>query len=248
MNVFEHYGIEHLSPSSLNLFTAAPAAFVLQKVLKRVTSVGAAAHRGTAVETGIVHGLMNNTASLTDCVKKAQEQFALLTAMSGDSKLEKERDAIAGFVEQGLLLAKPLGTPEQFQGYVELKIDGLPIPVIGYYDVKFKDGPLVDFKTTHALPSSPSVPHLRQVSLYMAATGAEDGRIAYITSKKSGMYSVENVQSHIDSITKAALTIQRFLSISKDPMELAGLVVPDVDSFYFNDPITRQSVREVWGL
>jgi hypothetical protein len=31
-------------------------------------------------------------------------------------------------------------------------------------------------------------------------------------------------------------------------MELASLVVPDVDSFYFNDPITRQAAFDVWGI
>jgi hypothetical protein len=42
--------------------------------------------------------------------------------------------------------------------------------------------------------------------------------------------------------------IQRFLAVSGDPSELAAMVVPDVDSFYFNDPLTRQAAFEVWGL
>jgi len=29
---------------------------------------------------------------------------------------------------------------------------------------------------------------------------------------------------------------------------LASLVVPDVDTFYFSDPITRQMAFEIWGL
>ena len=51
-----------------------------------------------------------------------------------------------------------------------------------------------------------------------------------------------------EAVAKVALTIQRFLSVSSDPMELAGLVSPDVDSFYFSEPLTRKMVNEVWGV
>lgn len=248
MNAFEKHGIEHLSPSTCNLFVGSPAAFVLQKVLKKVTSVGAAAHRGTAAETGIVHGLQDPTASLADCVKKAQEQFALLTAMSGDPRLDKERDSVAGFVEQGLKELKPYGTPISMQGKIEHRFDGLAVPFVGYYDLKFSNGIIVDIKTTHAQPSQISVPHARQVSLYMAAEGCNDGRVSYVTSKKAISYKVENAAQHLESLAKIGHSIQRFLSISSDPLELASFVMPDVDSFYFNDPITRKAVFDVWGV
>jgi hypothetical protein len=44
------------------------------------------------------------------------------------------------------------------------------------------------------------------------------------------------------------MTIQRFLSISEDPQELASIVVPDLESFYFNDPAMRQAAYEVWKI
>jgi hypothetical protein len=248
MNAFERHGIEHLSPSTLNQFIACPAAFVLSKVLKRQSAVGAAAHRGTAVETGVVHGLLDKGASLADCVKKAQEQFGILTAVSGDSRLEKERDAIAGFVEQGLMALKPLGQVASTQQRVELKVDGIEVPIIGYYDLKFTSGALVDLKTTHALPSSPKAPHLKQVAFYMISDNVADGRLAYVTSKKAAIYPVENPKDQITGYLKAAKAVQKFLSISSDPMELASFVVPDVDSFYFDDPITRSVVKDIWGI
>ena len=248
MDAFARHGIEHLSPSTCNLFVGSPAAFVLQKVLKKVTAVGAAAHRGTAAETGIVHGLQDPTASLSDCVKKAQDQFKLLTALSGDPRLEKERDSIAGFVEQGLRELKPYGVPVSMQGKIEHRFDGLSVPFTGYYDLKFGNGIIVDIKTTHAQPSQISVPHARQVSLYMAAEASEDGRVSYVTSKKAITYKVENAAQHLESLAKVGFAIQRFLSISSDPLELASLVIPDVDSFYFNDPITRKAVFDVWGV
>jgi hypothetical protein len=42
--------------------------------------------------------------------------------------------------------------------------------------------------------------------------------------------------------------MERFLSISNDPWALADMIVPDVDSFYFGDPMTRAMAREVYGL
>ena len=51
-NAFERHGLDHLSASSINLFVAQPAMWAMQKLMGRKTGVGAAAHRGTAVEAG----------------------------------------------------------------------------------------------------------------------------------------------------------------------------------------------------
>ena len=56
MNPFEHYNIQHLSPSSCNLFIGSPAMYVLERVMGKKSKVGAAAHRGNAVEEGVVAG------------------------------------------------------------------------------------------------------------------------------------------------------------------------------------------------
>jgi hypothetical protein len=110
-------------------------------------------------------------------------------------------------------------------------------------------GILIDLKTTHALPSKISTNHARQVALYVAAKSNNlDARICYVTTKKSATYRLENIQQHVDALSRIALTIQRFLSISSDPQELAQIVVPDVDSFYFADPLACQAAFEVWGL
>ena len=159
-NSFATYGIEHLSPSSCNTWVGSPAMFILTKVLKKPNSVGAAAHRGTAAESGVAHGLMNPSASLTDCVAIAQETFARLTALSGDSRLDKERDALPGFVEQGLRELKPYGVPTAIQTRVDLVIEGLAVPLMGYLDFQFSSGIVVDLKTTHAVRprSAPTTP------------------------------------------------------------------------------------------
>ena len=248
MSNFEKYGIEHLSPSSCNLFTASPAMFVLQKCLGKKTSVGAAAHRGTAVEHGLAHFLINGNA--TEAVNLAKKEFATATAMIGDPRQEKEAAAIADMVMTAIAETKDYGKPSSMQGKIEYKVEGLSVPLIGYYDFEFEDhGVLIDLKTTHALPSKISTNHARQVALYVAARGDNlDARITYVTSKKSATYQLENKREHVQALEKIALTIQKFIGISDDPYELASLVVPDVDTFYFSDPITRQMAFEIWGL
>lgn len=249
-NPFEAHGIAHLSPSSCNTFTASPAAFVLQKCLKKNNPVGPAAHRGTAVEDGIAHGLLNPGASLAECTKVALDKFnTLCSFMSGD-KVEKERNGVPSMVEMGLLELKPYGIPSSTQGAISHNFEGLAVPMIGYYDFEWEQhGKLTDLKTSHALTSKIKQNHARQVALYRAARGDNlEAMVTYITPKKRATYALENAREHVEALGKIGLTIQRFLSLSTDPLELASFVVPDVESFYFDDPMTRQAVFEIWGI
>lgn len=245
-NAFATHNIEHLSPSSLNQFAAAPAAFVLQRILKRPVSVGPAAHRGTAVEAGVLAGLLG--APLRDCVDRAMDQFRTLTALSTDPKADKERDAIPGFVEQALWALSKYGPLKASQTLVEHRLEGLPVPIIGYSDFIFENGTLFDLKTTHAVSSKISTTHARQVALYTKIPGVVTANLLYASSKKSAAYTLENADQHLHALENIAKTLQRFLSISDDPQEIASLVVPDVDSFYFGDDATRQAAFEVWGI
>jgi hypothetical protein len=248
-NPFDAHGIEHLSPSTCNLFIGSPAMFVLDKILKRRQPVGAAAHRGTAVEEGIVLGL---TTGINDneCISAARQTYSRLSAFTGDPKRDKEGEAIADFVKIGLAELRSYGKPTSTQGKVVYQIDGLSVPMLGFYDIAWEDkGILIDIKTSHALPNKIKVNHARQVALYAAVLGNNiDARLTYVTPKKVATYRLENIDEHLAALRKIALTIQSFLSLSKDPIELASLVVPDTDSFYFNDPLTRQAAFEVWGI
>jgi hypothetical protein len=246
---FEAHGIKHLSPSACNAYTGSPAAFVLQRLLKRDMPVGAAAHRGTASETGVAHGLINPSASVGECIALALDEFDKLTAFSRDPRKDKERDGIAGFVTQGLAELRPYGVPTKLQGKVSYEVEGLEVPIIGFFDFEWaQHGILVDLKTSHSVPSKISTNHARQVALYKATRGSESARICYTSPKKTACYELEDAEEHLKSLVTISMTIQRFLSISDDPMELAQLVVPDVDSFYFNDPAARQAAFETWGL
>lgn len=248
-NPFEVYEIPHLSPSTCNTFIGSPATFVMEKVLKMRGKVGCAAFRGSATEAGIAHGLTTG-ASDDECVKVANEEFDKLSALSQDPAKAKEQAAVGEMVRVGLAELRPYGAPTSTQGKIEYRFEGILVPFIGFYDFEWQNHKIiVDLKTTHAVPSKIKTNHARQVSLYVAARGKDlDPRLAYVSTKKSAVYRLEDVDHHVAILGKIGLAIQKFLSMTDDPLELASMVVPDVDSFYFNDPFTRQAAFEIWGV
>lgn len=249
MSPFEKYQIDHLSASSINLFAASPALFVLEKCLKSRQQVGAAAHRGSAVETGIMSGLLNNKTD-EECVAEAALVFSQKTALSGDPRREKEADSVPDMVRIGLKELRDYGPPSTVQGKIEHKVEGLAVPIIGYFDAEWDNhGILIDIKTTHRIPSEISTNHARQVALYGTCRSNNiDVRISYVSTKKATTYRLENARAHVAALERIALTIQRFLAVSDDANELVSITAPDTDSFYFSEPSTRAAVLATWGF
>lgn len=238
--------IKHHSPSSLNLFCASPAMWVLEKVIGVRQSVGSPAHRGTAVEEGVTVGLLNPDAPLQSCIDMAFKKYDTVSALSGDARRQDYRDTIPAMVEKALNELRPYGTPSKTQGFVEWKPDGLELPIVGYFDYEWADhGIIVDLKTTEKLPSQNKIPHARQVALY-AASDNMDGRLSYVTPKKVATYRVENIREHRNALHQIALSVEAMLSIG-DANKIKRLVMPDLESFYWGGP-NRQLAFEHFGV
>lgn len=237
------------SPSALNLFCAAPAMFVLEKVLGQRQPVGAPAHRGTAVEDGVTLGLINPDAPLGDCVDTAFNTYDRITALTRDMRREEYRATIPDMVKLALEELRPYGIPSKCQGFVEWKPEGLKYPIVGYFDYRWEEsGTLVDLKTTEKLPSSIKVPHARQVALYATSAGDNiDARLTYCTPKKKATYRLENVRDHLNALHQIALRCEAFLALSEDPTFFTKIIAPDVESFYWNGP-ARELAFQHWGV
>ena len=102
MNGFAHHGIDHLSPSSLNLWAAAPALWVMERLLDRRSPISAVAARGKAVEHGIHVGLTQPELAVVDCVAVAAAEFDRLMTLNPDARRDAQRKNLAGYVEHGL--------------------------------------------------------------------------------------------------------------------------------------------------
>ena len=237
--------LERHSPSSLNLFCASPSMFVLERVLGVRQPVGSPAHRGTAVEDGVTHGLMNLDADISDCVAVAVKKYDTISALSGDKRREDYRATIPDMVKTALEELRPYGTPSRCQGFVEWRPDGLASPIVGYFDYEWeRHGVLVDLKTTEKLPSAIKIPHARQVALYTQSDNV-DARLTYTTPKKKATYRLENVREHRNALHQIALRLERFLSLSDDPEFFISITAPDYESFYWGGP-ARQIGFDRW--
>jgi hypothetical protein len=248
VTVFERANITHLSPNSLNLFASEPALWVLQYLLGRKFGVGCAAHRGSAAEVGVQAGLLEIGRPVEECQQLALASYDRLTALSADSRRAKEREAIPGIVAIALNELRQYGTLTAYQGRVVNRFEDVPVDILGYFDFEFAGaGVIVDLKTSLRLASEISTPHARQVAHYIAG-GNREGRLCYATPAKLAVYRLENPAVHRAAMNNVARRLQRFLSISADPMELAGIVTPRVDEFWWSDPMARAAALEVYGL
>jgi hypothetical protein len=236
------------SPSSLNLFAAELSMFVLERIKGIPQTVGVPAHRGVAVEDGVSAGLYDLKMPVKACVDVAFAKYDTITAMSPDPRREQYRKNIPDMVEAALVELREYGEPSTMQGFVEWKPDGLRLPIVGYYDYEWADhGILVDLKTTNAMPSQIKTSHARQVALY-AMSDNIDARLAYVTPRKLEVYQLENVRRHREALLNIAKKVENFLDLSDDPDYFLSITAPDVDSFYWMSPPSRQLAYEHWGV
>jgi hypothetical protein len=240
--------VERHSPSSLNLFCASPAMYVLERVLGKRQPVGAPAHRGTAVEAGISLGLLDPAASIASCCAQARTTYDRLMALSGDPRREKYGEVIPEMVASGLEELRPYGVPTKTQGFIEWKPEGLQAPIVGYFDFEWgQHGILSDLKTTERLPSEIKLGHARQVALY-ASSDNFDARITYVTPKRKATYRLDNIREHRDCLRNIAIRVEKFLSLSDEPEFFKSIIMPDLESFYWASPQARQAAWEEWGI
>ncbi|MDE2284739.1 MAG: PD-(D/E)XK nuclease family protein [Hyphomicrobiales bacterium] len=255
---FERHGIEHLSASSLNVWAAQPALWIMERLLGRRLPAGIAAARGKAVEHGVHLGLTNPRASINECIDAAEREFIRQTALSADPRREEERKKLAGWVTGALAELRQYGTPDGYQEKIEIRLDGIAVPIVGYIDWLFSQhGLIVDLKTTERFPSQIGNSHGRQGAVYASAHGNFGMRFAYAkpapgkTDKRQvTVYEMsgDDVRQHLAALRTIAHSLGRFLAVSNDPHELAGLIVPDFDSFWWSEPAERAAGREVFGF
>jgi hypothetical protein len=97
------------------------------------------------------------------------------------------------------------------------------------------------------LASDISHGHARQVAAYVHETD-QQGRVCYATPKRCGVYIVEDVPLRFAELVEIATRLGRFLSLSKDSEELAGLLVPDADHWMWSNPVAQAHRLETYRL
>ena len=191
-------------------------------------------------------------------MQRALSTYDREMTLNPDERRDSERQLIPGYVEHGLAELRQYGAPSAYQDRCELRLDDVPVPVIGFIDWRFDDhGLIVDLKTSERLPSAISLSHARQGAIYARAHGNYGMRFAYVkptAGKKDGravvVYELERpeIDRQIVALREIALRLERFLSLSSDARELCGLIVPDYERFHWTNPVTRARGAEVFGF
>ena len=241
---FKAHGINYLSPSSINTYINDQSLWVARYLFKIKSSSGASAVRGIATEF-----------VLADKYEKGVFDFNLLDVkfMSlcaesgidlGDIKTAKEKNLLKGF---GSVIDENFDYEnlEAYQEKVEVPIDDMPVPIMGYIDFRFKDK-IVDLKTSTRMPSRPTEAQKRQMALYSMAYPNSSVDLFFATPKEHKKFTLKNLTLYKKQLRKVALSIQKFLSISDDKHELASLMYPNLDSWLWSG--MKEEANKIWSV
>lgn len=251
MNGFEKHGIDHLSASSINLWTNAPDVWVMGYLFDQRTPMGAAAWRGICVEDAVVQTLMGDTqvASIDAALDKFDKRFLI-----GDDATVRERDRIKPMVEIAVAELSCYGKPEfpEHEEHPQEKIsitargEDYSIPVIGYLDLVFPDhGLVIDLKTTGRIPSTMSNEHQLQRAIYAKAKGNMAVKFCYVSDKKSSMLEDGDVAETLKRAKVQIGRMEKFLrAVDRDTAR--DIVPVNASSFYWKG--AEKLREEYYGL
>ena len=233
---FTRFGIDHLSASSINLWTSAPDLWVAKYILGKSTPFGPAPLRGQCVEGAVAAILEGEEEAVA--IKAAHERFDR-QFLIGDDDTTKERDLIAPMVRVAIEELAPYGRPEfpaegQEKITITARLDGWSIPVWGFLDFCFPaHGLVVDLKTTTRVPSIMSPEHQLQRALYSAAKGNQSVRFLYASSKKASWLEDGDVPTILARAKAQIARMDAFLRACPDAETARQIVPHDPTSFFW---------------
>jgi hypothetical protein len=244
-NGFTRHGIDHLSPSSLNMSMGSMSAWCVRYLINQRFPSGGEAERGKAVEIGVSHGVFTD-ASDQECIDLALDGFDRVMQLDEFLRFQKRdewRDQVIAMVPMALAELRPLGRPTPPEGgQHEIGIacrfregEGGTVHIKGFLDFYYKDMPLVvDLKTTGRMPGAFSQAHAIQASIYAKAMNAPV-KFLYVTPKKAAWLEITPIQIEISlGIVKDTVKrLERFLSLSEDGKLLTKSASHDPSSFYW---------------
>ena len=236
MSGFEKHGIDHLSASSINLWTNSPDVWVMQYLFGKRTPMGPAPWRGICVEDAVVHTLMGG--SEAEAIQMAHDKFDK-RFLIGDEATSKERAMIEPMVQQSVEELMEFGKPEfadqenkQEKISITAKGDGWSIPVIGFLDLHFPErGLIVDLKTTNRIPSKMSDAHILQRCIYQKAMGNAAVKFLYVSSKKASWLEDGDVNVVLAEAKNQISRMEAFLRHCDK--EVAKAIIPTNKASFF---------------
>ena len=241
---FKAHGINYLSPSSINTYINDTSLWVARYLFKIKSSSGASAVRGIATEFVLADKYEKGVFDYNLLDVKFMSLCAESGIDLGDIKTAKEKNLLKGF---GSVIDENFDYKnlEAYQEKVEVPIDDMPVPIMGYIDFRFKDK-IVDLKTSTRMPTRPTEAQKRQMALYSMAYPNSSVDLFFATPKEHKKFTLKNLTLYKKQLRKVALSIQKFLSIIDDKHELASLMYPNLDSWLWTG--MKDEASKIWSL
>jgi len=241
---FKAHGINYLSPSSINTYINDQSLWVARYLFKIKSSTGASAVRGIATEFVLADKYEKGVFDYNLLDVKFMSLCAESGIDLGDIKTAKEKNLLKGF---GSVIDENFDYEnlEAYQEKVEVPIDDMPVPIMGYIDFRFKDK-IVDLKTSTRMPTRPTEAQKRQMALYSVAYPNSSVDLFFATPKEHKKFTLKNLTLYKKQLRKVALSIQKFLSISDDKHELASLMYPNLDSWLWSG--MKEEANKIWSV
>ena len=241
---FKAHGINYLSPSSINTYINDTSLWVARYLFKIKSSSGASAVRGIATEFVLADKYEKGVFDYNLLDVKFMSLCAESGIDLGDIKTAKEKKLLKDF---GTIIDENFDYKdlEAYQEKVEVQIEDLPVPIIGYIDFRFK-GKIVDLKTSTRMPTRPTEAQKRQMALYSMAYPKSGVDLFFATPKEHKRFTLKNLTLYKKQLRKVALSIQKFLSISDDKHELASLMYPNLDSWLWSG--MKEEANKIWSV
>tara|TARA_R110000787_G_scaffold89802_7_gene189988 strand:- start:2304 stop:3041 length:738 start_codon:yes stop_codon:yes gene_type:complete len=238
--------VKHVSHSSIDLARNDLGLWVARYVYKLYDPANPAMARGNAVELGLQ--IMHQGGEFDDPLEEALKDFNKRTALgcNGEAR-EREAANIPLMMDQYQdCWEGDLPRLEDYQKRIEIELPHIDVPCIGFTDFETEDS-VIDIKTTGRMPSAISAAHRRQGSIYQKASGNRKIEFIYLTPKKSARYTLEDSEPDFNEVCHTALRLQNFLAAFDSKEALTAAVIPNYDTFYWNNPATREKAKEIFG-
>jgi len=251
-NPFETHDITHLSASSINTYIQDPCMFIMRYLYNHKGASNPAMWRGTVVDEGIGEALTSNKSNKKIIANSIARYDGLYNYHKQNTninldKLSKERELIPRYLDIAIPYYQEMGEPVSYQKEVNLFLDDIPVPILGYIDVQY-EGLVRDIKTVSRLPSVIPDTVNRQLSIYAVAEDC-DAMVdyVYVTTKKAEMISmqVKNIDEHIKTVRSVANAIMNLLSYSNDKNQIAKLFYPNFDSWLWGEDEIKLA-KTIW--
>ena len=183
-----------VSASKLSQFRNDLAMFVCRYGYNKKSKASPAMWRGIMCEDAVVEVLTNQKKidqAIDDCQGRYKSTL-MITGMFSDT-VQKEYNSLEPIIRNACDALSTYGVPEFAedggQQMIEFDIeeDDWSITGIGYLDLVFPNGQIIDLKTSHVAPTEMSPDHMMQRAFYKTAKDNYDVKFLYVTPKKTAL-------------------------------------------------------------